>query len=106
MINKMSKHIAPELAIEYTKEICNREGWSDKASFKKLDFKKRLEGKVFVGYVGEKVYKKKRLTVLGVLNQVVSSTPQSTQPAKYQQFSALLHSSSKSLCCDPVLCII
>lgn len=55
----MSKHIAPELAIEYTKEICNREGWSDKASFKKLDFKKRLEGKVFVGYVGEKVYKKK-----------------------------------------------
>lgn len=62
MINKMRKHIASELAIEHTKEIVNREGWSDKASFKKLDFKKRLEGKVFVEYMGEKVkrFKKKR----------------------------------------------
>lgn len=109
MINKMRKHIVSELAIEHTKEIVNREGWSDKASFKKLDFKKRLEGKVFVEYMGEKVKrfkKKERETVLGVLNQDVSSTPQSTQLTKYQQFSALLRSSSKSLCCDPLLCII
>lgn len=55
MINQMSKHIASEMAMERTKEIGNREGWSDKASFKKLDFKKRLEGKVFVEYMGEKV---------------------------------------------------
>lgn len=93
----MRKHIASELAIEHTKEIGNRKGLLDKASFKKLDFKKRLEAKVFVEYMGKKVKKKKRLNVLGVLNQVVSSTPQSTQLTKYQQFSALLCLSSKSL---------